>query len=275
MSRDPWEGTGWRPATLNYYVYAGDNPANRADPTGHRECEPQSDGTCLPLSELACPLGSTTITRPPLQPPGIKQHTWDTYIGLWQRLAQENSPYLLSDGRLDDRYLVATLIKIETESALAEGTGTVYGAALEAISYHYRHFDCRGDCTSLQQQLQWMDGMQNWWDRRGRPLPVIPGNCSHCWNDSSLAMAGYQDSQPAQSYWWGNPLRGSDLATYIHDNYPALSYRPYALMVDNNRFIVGFRGTEVGGPGGILDFVVVTKQQNDSCGGTCMGFSWP
>jgi RHS repeat-associated protein len=26
QSRDPWQGTGWRPETLNYYVYAGDNP---------------------------------------------------------------------------------------------------------------------------------------------------------------------------------------------------------------------------------------------------------
>jgi RHS repeat-associated protein len=34
QSRDPWQGTGWRPETLNYYVYAGDNPVVYTDPSG-------------------------------------------------------------------------------------------------------------------------------------------------------------------------------------------------------------------------------------------------
>jgi RHS repeat-associated protein len=34
QSRDPWEGTGWRPQTLNYYVYANNNPLLYTDPSG-------------------------------------------------------------------------------------------------------------------------------------------------------------------------------------------------------------------------------------------------
>ena len=35
MSRDPWEGTGWRPGTLNYYAYVHGNPVNWVDHTGN------------------------------------------------------------------------------------------------------------------------------------------------------------------------------------------------------------------------------------------------
>ena len=35
MSRDPWEGTGWQPATLNYYTYVLGNPVLYTDPSGH------------------------------------------------------------------------------------------------------------------------------------------------------------------------------------------------------------------------------------------------
>ncbi|HSM57843.1 MAG TPA: RHS repeat-associated core domain-containing protein [Candidatus Sulfomarinibacteraceae bacterium] len=35
MSRDPWEGTGWRPATLNYYTYVFNNPTRYIDSTGY------------------------------------------------------------------------------------------------------------------------------------------------------------------------------------------------------------------------------------------------
>lgn len=35
QSRDPWEGTGWKPNTFNYYVYSLNNPISFKDPTGH------------------------------------------------------------------------------------------------------------------------------------------------------------------------------------------------------------------------------------------------
>jgi len=35
QSRDPWEGTGWRPATLNYYTYVQGNPVIYTDPAGY------------------------------------------------------------------------------------------------------------------------------------------------------------------------------------------------------------------------------------------------
>ena len=35
QSRDPWEGSGWRPGTLNYYLYVNNNPVKFVDPSGH------------------------------------------------------------------------------------------------------------------------------------------------------------------------------------------------------------------------------------------------
>lgn len=35
MSQDPWEGTGWQPATLNYYTYVHGNPIKYVDPSGN------------------------------------------------------------------------------------------------------------------------------------------------------------------------------------------------------------------------------------------------
>jgi len=34
QSRDPWEGSGWRPGTLNYYVYVHNNPVRLVDSSG-------------------------------------------------------------------------------------------------------------------------------------------------------------------------------------------------------------------------------------------------
>jgi RHS repeat-associated protein len=51
MSRDPWQGTGWRPETLSYYVYVANNPVLHADPSGHHYCDnPAADPlTCQRL----------------------------------------------------------------------------------------------------------------------------------------------------------------------------------------------------------------------------------
>lgn len=40
MSRDPWEGTGWRPQTLNHYTYVLGNPTRFSDPIGLCEMDP-------------------------------------------------------------------------------------------------------------------------------------------------------------------------------------------------------------------------------------------
>ena len=40
MSRDPWEGTGWRPGTMNGFSYVLDAPVNRVDPLGLCEYDP-------------------------------------------------------------------------------------------------------------------------------------------------------------------------------------------------------------------------------------------
>jgi hypothetical protein len=179
---------------------------------------------------------------------------------------------------------VAVLIKIEIYDALAEGTETAYNAALEAISFQYNddNWYCKGSCSSLKEQLEWMDSMHNWRERKDRLLPN-PLECIKCMSDAAKAIAGYNDGDGFQAVWWANPYRGSDLANYIQENYPSADYLPYALMVDGNKFIVGFRGREDDPTTpetneGILDFVVVTGSQNAACYSTtpnCMGFPLP
>ena len=180
------------------------------------------------------------------------------------------TPYLLPDGRIDDQYLIAVLIEIEIFDALIEETGTVYNAALEAVSYQYHNRYCKGSCPSLKEQLEWMDGMQAWREREGRPLP----NPARSMPDAAKAIAGYNDGDGFQALWWANPYRGSEMANYINENHGDVPYQ--GLIVDGSEFIVGFRGREDDPlTSDVLDFVVVTKEQDDACNitkPTCMGF---
>jgi RHS repeat-associated protein len=47
MSRDPWQGTGWRPGTLNYYTFAFNNPVTFTDPDGRCPRPPQGTGRII------------------------------------------------------------------------------------------------------------------------------------------------------------------------------------------------------------------------------------
>ncbi len=44
QSRDPWEGTGWRPGTLNAYLYGQQNAVNFVDPSGLLYCRASKPG---------------------------------------------------------------------------------------------------------------------------------------------------------------------------------------------------------------------------------------
>jgi RHS repeat-associated protein len=262
------------PQSLNRYSYVLNNPLRFTDPTGHYCYDPSSGadlmGTCVRED-------GTTYYMPPVRPDGISPDTWAVYMRLWSQLTDQNSSHLLPDGRLNDRYLIAILIDIEIKDARAvEPSGRVYRAALEAISYQYHGWACSGACSSLQSQLKWMDAMHNWRERGNRDLPI--NVCDHCMADASLVRRSYNDGDGYQAVWWGNPYRDFDLHNYIIQTYPQANNKPYALIVDNNRFIVGFRGTDEGGTGGILNFVVITRQQQGDCYATtpnCMGFSLP
>jgi hypothetical protein len=227
-------------------------------------------------NDMPVPTGTPTPTptpSPPPQPPGIAQGTWDTYLNLWHELKDGDPPYLLADGRIDDQYLMAILIEIA--QSLREGSGRVFRAALEAVSYRYR-VHCNGGCSTLQDQMEFMNSMENWRVRNGRPLPNISNDCiSSCWDNAALAIDGYNDGDGFQAVWWANPIRNSEMHNYIVANFPADSYGTYDLIEDNKRFIIGFRGTDYGGEGGVLHFIVVTQEQNNACDFTCMGFSSP
>ncbi len=276
-----------RPQSFNRYSYVLNSPLKYRDPSGHRTCTAQQaatgDETCnqniTPSSSYVTPgrpsrfnsCGEVWCQVRPVRPRGISNGTWNTYHKLWWRLMQEDSPYLTSHGRIDDQYLVAILIHLE----LKDARGRAYNAALEAVSYHYHGWACAGGCSSLAQQLRWMDSMESW---RERTQAIPETLCDFCWQSASQAIAGYDDGDAYQAVWWGNPFRGSELHQYISDNYPQPVYKTGALMVDGSRFIVGIRGNDDRTSPLTLSFVVLTSDQLRSCYSSrpnCMGFTLP
>lgn len=200
----------------------------------------------------------------PQRPDNITDKNWDVYMRFWRQLEHQDSPFILSDGRIEDQYLIAILIRIELNGA----SGKAYQAALEALSSQYKTH-CSGGCASLEEQLNWLGSMQGWWDRGSRPISI--NDCPWCMQDAAKAITGYQDEYDSQSWWWGNPLRDSSLANYVTSTFPNTAQG--GLMVDGNKFIVGQRGGV-----GVLDFVILTYQQGQECYSTipnCMGFSPP
>ena len=62
VTRDPWPGDVWRPATFNAYVYTEGNPVNRVDPTGLQCMGPD----CWHPSTVTTPTGGPAT--PPVPP---------------------------------------------------------------------------------------------------------------------------------------------------------------------------------------------------------------
>lgn len=72
ISRDPLAGLARAPATLNRYVYAGNNPVNRRDPSGRAFIADDPSGSCAPpvsTDPISCvetvPAAPTTIAPAP------------------------------------------------------------------------------------------------------------------------------------------------------------------------------------------------------------------
>jgi|SRR5690606_16156562 len=100
MSRDPWEGTGWRPQTLNHYTYSRNNPANWVDPSGQRAVD-QSGGHGDPVTnpfedEMPSISGDDYVQA------AWNRMMWSLWMGnkeLAEAYRNEVAPYLMSGWR--------------------------------------------------------------------------------------------------------------------------------------------------------------------------------
>lgn len=130
---------------------------------------------------------------------------------MWAEL--QGSPYLLEDGRLTDQFLLAVLIRVEF-NGLQSGT-MVYEGSLEALSHQYAGYGCHGGCTTLSEQLNWLDNMQGWYGRNGNRISI--NDCNRCLPDATRVMEGVE-AIDGYAWWWGNPKLDSAMQAYINGN---------------------------------------------------------
>ncbi len=266
------------PQALNRYSYVLNRPLALIDPTGHGEIDcptndcnsnssspsepPQADDLPEQLEDCYINLKKCGL---PDRPPGIEDETWNTYVAVWFELL--GTEYLLPDGRIVDQYLIALIIRIELQGV----SGIPYLAALEAISNQYDGWGCGGGCSSLAQQLNWLDAMHAWRERDGSTVSL--NDCPWCLADAARAMNNYNDSYSAESWWWANPTRESAMHKYIEQYGLSGTATPeWRADTLGGAFIVASQPCT-----GCRYFVVMTQAQDAACANisgdvTCNGF---
>ncbi|MCB8920665.1 MAG: hypothetical protein H6662_03690 [Ardenticatenaceae bacterium] len=181
---------------------------------------------------------------------------------------------MLSDGLFTDQFLLEILIRVEFNGL--SSNSRIYEAALEALYRQYAGYGGGGGCSSLGQQLKWLDGMQGWYGRNGNKISVA--DCPRCSSDASRVMTGVDDHDGYEAFWWGNPTPGSAMDNYI-TNIDSTGRETPSWGDDSlsGAFIVQ---APIAGGGDYNRFLVVTWDQNNACGSyseshSCMGFRNP
>ncbi|MCA9371958.1 hypothetical protein KC726_03595 [Candidatus Woesebacteria bacterium] len=213
--------------------------------------------------EESSPTPTTQLLQPgevPPRPDGISDGTWNTYLVM--RDVLDGTPHLLSDGRFSDKMLLYMLMRTELQTT----TGDVRRNALEAIANQYNGYGCSGKCTSLAQQLSWLNNMSGWFGRTSlTPIPL--DDCDYCMNDVDLILnnqINVDDDQAA--WWWGNCKINSPMCQYISEHPNCDVSPPWNNLLPRGCIIQ----TPITGSANYAHFVVVTYEQN-LCSG-CMGF---
>jgi RHS repeat-associated protein len=142
ITKDPWPGDVWRPATLNPYTYVTSNPANHTDPGGLEGSDPLGlqDGEWRDQEEPVLFEGSdwdhrdltqwlveelrtnatTTETRE------IRKLLWTPHRNFW--LAKDRWFALVADRHTwDFKHAIRDKLKLETELIMLRHPGEVYG----------------------------------------------------------------------------------------------------------------------------------------------------
>lgn len=185
----------------------------------------------------------------------------------------KETPDLLADGRLSEEILLTILIRVEFNAI----SGILYETALEALYHQYIGYGCLGACSSLEQELKWLNSMQGWYGRNGNSIPL--DDCNRCRPDAVRVMNGVEVSDGYYAWWWANPALGSPMRNYIDSDPAGRSRPPWEDQWEernpdrplNGGFII--QGT-IPGDGNYDRFVVVTWDQNIACGYVkCMGLN--
>jgi RHS repeat-associated protein len=242
-------------------------PSPTPSPTTTPSSTPSPTATCTPTPTATA---EPTPTPEPILPPrsaGIKDSTWRTYETVWGQI--KGTPDLLPDGRLSDEILLTILIRVEFNGIY----GVLYETALEALSHQYQGYGCHGGCSSLAEQLNWLNGMQGWYGRNGNEIPL--NDCKRCYPDAERVKVGVEVSDGYYAWWWGNPKADSAMTAYIENIDATGRTQPsWGNESANGAFII--QG-QIPGQGNYSRFLVVTYEQNIACGNfpgpvTCMGF---
>lgn len=234
---------------------------NDSKPKSATPSTQQAKKSVSPCDDVWC-----AVTRPS----GIQDSTWNTYLTMYNLL--EGTSFLLDDGRMTDQFLLAIIIRVEFNGL---GSHTrIYEAALEALSNQYSGYGCSGGCSSLQQQLGWLNGMEGWYGKNGKEISVA--DCPRCLGDATRVIKGVNDNDGYTAFWWGNPKPISAMSEYISVDPTGRSTPSWGDDTLGGAFIVQ---VPIGG-GNYGNFLVVTWAQNKACGDypepvTCMGFVKP
>lgn len=180
---------------------------------------PYSFSIKIDCEDLSTQIPSDDPSGVPTRPSGISDETWNTYLTMYN-LYSHDTTKMLPNGMFSDETLVYFIIRLE----LSTISGDIRTHTLEAIKNQYIGYGCRSACSSLKQQLNWLNAMQGWYIKNGSEVSF---DCDYCWQEAieivNGTFQGIADNQAA--WWWGNSAEGSVVSNYL-DQYPLCDAPP-------------------------------------------------